>query len=121
MAYADAAFYTGTYNGTLPADTTLDALLARASDDIDAATYYRIPGFGGIGTLTVFQQRQIQLAVCAQADYVQSVGGLVDIGGAAGFSIGDAQMQMGNNPLQALGPRAHAYLLPTMLLFRGAY
>ncbi len=121
MAYADADFYTNTYGGALPADASLDKLLARASDDIDIATLYRIGTLGGLTALTDFCQQQIKMAVCAQADYVDATGGIADFGGLSGYSVGDVNVQLGaaTGGYPALAPRARAYLLPTGLMNRG--
>ena len=118
MAYADTAFYTDTYGGTLSADGTLTVLLSRASDDIDRAVYGRIGALGGFSALTSFCQKQVQLAVCAQADYLSETDGLRDLPGLTRYEIGDVNVQLSASP-PFLGERARAFLLPTMLLFRG--
>lgn len=119
MAYADAAFYSGTYGGTLPTDAVLDRLLARASDDIDSAVYGRISALGGFSALTPYCQNQVQMAACAQADYLQTTDGLSDLGGINGYTIGDVTVQLDGTSATSLAPRARQYLMPTMLLFRG--
>ncbi|MFT8888628.1 MAG: hypothetical protein ABF904_07405 [Ethanoligenens sp.] len=119
MAYADAAFYTGTYGGTIPADAALDTLLAQASDDIDNAAYGRIGALGGFNALTPFCQKQVQMAVCAQADHLQTTGSLSDLGGVNGYTIGDVTVRLSGAADLLLAPRAREYLTPTMLLFRG--
>lgn len=119
MAYADAAFYSGTYGGTLPADAALDTLLARASDDVDNASYERIPAQGGFSALTPFCQKQVQFAVCAQADFLQARDGLTNLNGISRYTVGDVTVQLDGTSTASLAPRARQYLLPTMLLFRG--
>lgn len=119
MSYADADFYTNTYGGALPADAALEQLLARASDDIDRATFGRIPAQGGLTVLSPFCQKQVQLAVCAQADYLQTTGGLSDLAGVGSYRIGDVSLQLDGASALLLAPRARGYLEPTALLYRG--
>lgn len=118
MAYADVSFYTGDYGGTLSADSTLNALLAHASDDIDRATCNRIGALGGLAALTPFCRFQIQMAVCAQADYLHATDGLTDLDSLKSYQIGNIEVTFGGDAIPTLGRRARDYLMPTMLLFR---
>lgn len=119
MAYADAAFYEETYGGALSTDASLGTLLARASDDIDNAVLERINAHGGFSALTPFCQHQVQMAVCAQADYLSETSGLRDLQGVNRYTVGDVTVQMDGSSVSPLAPRTREYLLPTMLLFRG--
>lgn len=119
MAYADTDFYINTYGGTLPAGTALENLLARATDDIDSAVYGHIGAQGGFAALTAFCQRQVQFAVCAQADHLQAAGGLADLAGVDSYQVGDVSLKLQSGSFPRLAPRARRYLEPTSLLCRG--
>lgn len=67
MAYADYAFYTGTYLGTAIAEADFPQLALRASAVIDAAT------FGRAAKLETTDEiyEQVKMATCAIADELQ--------------------------------------------------
>lgn len=118
MAYADANFYQDIYSGTIPPGAALTTLLERASDDVDAMTFHRIPAVGGIDALTPFQQEQVKRAVCTQADYRNEFGDLIDAG-LSGYHIGDVTVSAGQGGMEPYSPRARDCLLPTGFLNRG--
>nr|WP_288884660.1 hypothetical protein [uncultured Blautia sp.]DAG78916.1 MAG TPA: Head Tail Connector Protein [Caudoviricetes sp.] len=66
--YADAAYYTDIYNGSLLSDTNRERYLKQASRHIDSLTYNRIVG-QGFSDLTPFQQEIVQEVCCQQADF----------------------------------------------------
>ncbi|WP_243135254.1 MULTISPECIES: head-tail connector protein [Blautia] len=66
--YADTAYYTDIYNGSLLSDNVRERFLKQASRHIDSLTYNRIVDQGFIN-ITPFQQEIIQDIVCQQADF----------------------------------------------------
>lgn len=66
--YADAAYYTDVYNGSLLSDADRERYLKQASRHIDSLTYNRIVG-RGFSNLTAFQQDVIREVACQQADF----------------------------------------------------
>lgn len=118
MAYADAAYYKDTYQGTDIPDGDLGGLLSRASDNVDSMTFNRIGGDAGFAALTPFQQGQVKKAVCVQADYLHDFGDIASLG-LSGYHVGDVSVSMGSGG-GAYSPQARRLLLPTGLLNRGA-
>lgn len=66
--YADSAYYTDIYNGSLLSDADRERYLKQASRHIDSLTYNRIVG-QGFSDLTPFQQEIVQEVCCQQADF----------------------------------------------------
>lgn len=68
MSYADYAFYTDTYGGTVITAEDAPKSLQKASETIDSLTYCRIleKGFEG---LSGFQKGIIQRCACALAEW----------------------------------------------------
>ncbi|MBQ8826898.1 MAG: hypothetical protein IJ007_07385 [Oscillospiraceae bacterium] len=73
MAYIDTDYYLNNYGGTQSDD--YDRLFARAENDIDSITGYRIKALG-FEALTDFQREQVKLAAAAQADHIEKNGGI---------------------------------------------
>lgn len=117
MPYVDQAFYTSDYGGTTIPDDELASLLSRASDAIDQLTYYRIGQRGGIDSLTAFQQRQVKLAVCVQADFVYSVVDMPDW--VKSYSVGSVSVSKADKASTKFSPQCLDYLRPTNLVNRG--
>ena len=128
MSYADSTYYFGDeYGGSTIPDAPpelIKAQLGQASRAIDAATLYRIQD---IEKLTAFQQKQIKLAVCAQADHGYQYGALSSMLGLMGsYSIGDVSMSGKSESGESaevehykLCQTAIDLLMPTGLLNRG--
>lgn len=120
---ADENFYTDVYKG-VPVDDDLNVLLDRASDIVRQNTLYRIDD---IEALPEFMQENIKKAVCAQAEYINSNGGLDSIssgGTASGFSIGKFSMSAASSSGTSSGtvpasPLMLSYLEAAGLLYRG--
>lgn len=91
MAYTDASFYKTEYGGTVIPDEALATHLSRASDQIDALTYNRIRGRGGLDNLSCYQQECVKKAVCAQAEFNAQYGAYADMP-LTGYSIGDVSL-----------------------------
>ena len=89
--YADIEYYKNEYGGTVIPDEALARHLSRASDQVDALTYNRIRGRGGLENLTYFQQECIQKAVCAQADFNAQYGAYADMP-LQSYSVGDISL-----------------------------
>lgn len=67
MVYADKAYYSSVYGGTLP-EECIEPALKRASQHIDSLTFNRIVG-RGFDSLTEFQQNTIRDVACRLADF----------------------------------------------------
>lgn len=91
MAYADVDYYKTEYGGNAIPIEELFTHLSRASDQIDALTYNRIRGRGGIDNLSSYQQECIQKAVCAQAEFNAQYGAYADMP-LTGYKIGDISL-----------------------------
>lgn len=118
MSYADITYYKTVYNGTTVPDAKLGEFLAQASDDIDQLSYSEIVKGGGFNLLTPFQQRQVQMATCFQADHLYNYGDMVG-SILKGYSAGDNSVQFGGNQDIRYSRRVLDYLTPTNLLYRG--
>lgn len=68
MMYADSAYYTNIYGGTVIPEDLLEKHLKLASRHVDSLTYNRIVG-QGFSNLTPFQQDIIREVVCQQAEF----------------------------------------------------
>ena len=116
MAYATKTYYRSTYIGRPCAvDATLEAWLARASDDIDLET-----GFGFVyADLTVVQQTLVQKATCAQAENYIVNGDGIDIFNSV--SIGSFSLSGGDKRESQKGicENANRFLIAAGLGFRG--
>lgn len=66
--YADSAYYTDVYGGTVIPEDLIEKHLKLASRHIDSLTYNRIVG-QGFSNLTPFQQDIIRETVCQQAEF----------------------------------------------------
>ena len=93
--YADSAYYTDIYNGSLLSDADRERYLKQASRHIDSLTYNRIVG-RGFSSLTPFQQEIIQEVCCQQADFEYQNGEIFDMV-LQGYSINGVSMQFGES------------------------
>ena len=128
VAYCDSEFYLNDYKGLTMSATTdeIDKQLLHASRKVDRATSYRIVE---LESLPAFSQKQVKLAVCAQADHDYQYGDLEDVAAAlGGYTIGDVSVSgkgnSGGNDLAGhykLAKAAIDYLIPTGLLDRRRY
>lgn len=127
MSYADSTFYIDDYGGSTIPTASLELLedqLKQATRAIDSATMHRIQDFD---QLTPFQQMQVGLATCAQADYNYKYGSLSSMLGLMGsYSIGDVSMSGKSEASRSaesqhyrLCEEAIDFLRPTNLLARG--
>ena len=112
----------GSFSGT---ERELKILLSRAADVVDNAIY-----LSGVDVESVPDELKDRVfkAVCAQADYIDSVGGIDcmnDSGGGSvslgSFSYSDRGSASGGSEERAchLCSQAESYLLPTGLLYKG--
>lgn len=121
--YADVAFYTNEYQGTVVADAQLVKLLNRASRDIDALTGFCFD----FETLPDKSKRLVRFAVCSQAEFLSMNGETAsDVSSGGGsFTIGsysESGASKGSN--SNTKPVRHSasvvdYLFPTGLLYTG--
>lgn len=121
----DKKYYTEIYKG-VQVDDDLDVLLDRASDIVRQHTLYRLDN---IGIFPESIQESIKKAVCAQAEYIGTSGGLDSLNSDSvqNFSIGKFSMtesrkkSSGNSPSSVpASPMMISYLESAGLLYRGA-
>lgn len=122
----DESYYTDVYKGAEVGDD-LPALLDRASDIVRQHSLYRLDDISALPDLV---QENIKKAVCAQAEFIESNGGLDTFGSwsAASFSIGRFSI-WGNSSRKnsenvrerspAASPIMLSYLEAVGLLYRG--
>lgn len=115
--YADAAFYKDTYKGKVIPDAELDSFLSRASDAVDQLTFFRIQKKGGINGLTSFQQTQVKLAVCVQADFLYGVQDMPEW--VQSYNVGSVSVSKQESKSTLYSTTAIAYLRATNLMYRG--
>lgn len=135
MPYVDYDYYTNTYLGTFDgAPDEFPRTSKRASEVIDALTMHKIPMVGGLDKYPQFIQNQVKLAVCAQIEHIDLMGGWDEAvasqkggmgavkignfgyGGSSGRGTGDARS---NNWDDNIAGMARTHLMPTGLLHRG--
>ena len=123
MPYVDYTYYTETYKGESVSADDFPALELRASEIIDDLTMYRVAQ-SSLGSYSEFIQAQIKKSVCAQIDYIDSMGGIDVLDeapmqsmglGKFNYSAGSATGNGNNN----VSGRAKSLLAPTGLLYRG--
>lgn len=73
MAYVDYAYYTDSYGGTDLTEADFPTYEKRAEAVIDTVTRYYVRQ-SGVDTLPEIVQTMLKTAVCAQADYLLTVG-----------------------------------------------
>ena len=73
MAYVDYAYYTDSYGGTDLTEADFPTYEKRAETVIDIVTRYYVRQIG-VDTLPEIVQTMLKTAVCAQADYLLTVG-----------------------------------------------
>ena len=88
IQYATVDFYREEFGGIgfTDDDTTLAHALRMASQKVDQMTFRRIQAFAD---LTPYQQKQVRLATCLQADYTDQVGTADETSGLSGYSVLD--------------------------------
>lgn len=96
MAYADWAYYSGTYGGAASQEEIVPRL-EQASDAIDAVTFSRINVIGW-ERLTAVQQGLVQRACCLQADFLNDNADAVE-SAMTEYSINGVSMKFGNAAL----------------------
>lgn len=117
MSYANVEFYKNTYCGNSIPDDCIQKELDKASDAVDIVTRMRIKRLGGINALSEFNQRQIQMAVCCQADYLYSKSSLSDV---SSYSIGDVSVSVdAASSSKTYDSQCLFYLNSTGLTYRG--
>lgn len=127
MSYTTEQFYTEEYRGEAIPGELVDTFLRRASRAIDRAVMYRIID---IDYWPFFARRQIQLAVCSEADNIfhrDTDEGVMDVIGVGSYSVGDVSVSMKQSDDKAsdsltghygLSEETIGFLMPTGLLDR---
>lgn len=93
--YADEAYYTSIFQGSVLSGTDLTKQLKQASRHIDSLTYNRIVG-RGLSGLTEFQREIVQEVCCMQAEFEYQNREIFDMI-LQGYSIGGVAMQFGES------------------------
>lgn len=115
MGYVTADFYKNTYLGnSIPIDKIQD-MLDKASMDVDTLTRMKIKQLGGFDKLSPFEQTQVKLAVCSQAEHTYLKESLE---GVSSYSIGDISVSM-EEASEKYGKGCISYLNITRLMYRG--
>lgn len=114
MGYADINFYKSTYYGNSIPDINLDKVLEKASQDVDIITRNKIKKLGGFERLSDYEKKQVQLAVCHQADYIHTKSSME---GLSSYSIGDVSVSFDFS--KAYDKRCLFCLNSTRLMYRG--
>lgn len=120
----DFEYYTDTWHGSFDGTTEeLTLLLSRATDTIDNAIF--LTGYT-VDTVPTTWQDRVYKAVCSQADYIDSNGGVDSMtdGSYGSVSLGKFSYSAnsktgGTSNSTSLCDMAVNYLLPTGLLYRG--
>ena len=94
-AYAEQAYYFGTYQGDVLSYDDAYKWLLQASRHIDSLTYNRIID-RGFSALTEFQQETIREVCCRQAVFEYQNKDIFDMI-LSGYSINGVSMQFGEN------------------------
>lgn len=115
MSYVDVKFYKETYHGNSIPDANLQDMLDRATRDIDILTRMKIKKLGGFSKLSEFEQIQVQLAVCSQADHIHVTSSME---GVSSYSIGDVSVSM-SEAIDTYDKGCVMYLSSTRLMYRG--
>lgn len=115
MVYVTPDFYKSVYHGNSIPDDLLLAMLERASQEIDVLTRMRIKKLGGFGALSEFEQHQVQMATCYQADYLHLKSSLE---GVSSYNIGDVSVSYAE-AVDKYDQTCMAYLNATRLTYRG--
>lgn len=118
MGYVTADFYKNTYHGNSIPDDKLQDMLDKASMDVDLITRRKIHKLGGFDELSEFEQLQVQLAVCFQADYSYN---REFMSGVSSYSIGDVSVGVdgGEAYNRTYDKACMLYLNSTRLIYRG--
>lgn len=114
MSYATIEFYKNTYHGNSIPDNELQSTLDKASMDVDMLTHRKITKVGGFDSLSEFEKKQVQMAVCHQADYLYTKSAT---GGVSSYSIGDVSVSF--NTSEEYDNKCVSYLNTTRLMYRG--
>lgn len=126
MEYVDKEYYENTFHGEPVSEADFPSLLARASEQVEELTLYRLTPTSFLAMPEDVQER-VKKAICAQMEYLDANGGSeVDNGsGLSGatlgkFSYSGASSGTGGSTEQSrISPRAERLLWPTGLTYRG--
>lgn len=113
-SYTTVEFYKNTYNGNSIPDNELISMLGKASNDVDRITRMKIKKLGGFSQLSEFEQLNVQLAVCSQADHLYLRN---SISGVSSYSIGDVSVNL-EKAIDSYDKGCVAYLGSTRLMDR---
>lgn len=120
MSYVTSTTYkSATYGGSNIPDAELDSYLQKASDTIDRLTHNQITVKGGFTSLTPFQQNNVTMAVCYQADHMYNYGDVIP--GLDSYSIGGNSVKLAANVDMRYSQQSLDYLKETGLTYRGIF
>lgn len=115
MGYVTTEFYKSTYQGNSIPDEKLQGMLDRASLDVDVLTRMKIKKLGGFTKLSGFEQLNVQMAICVQADYLYTK---TSVDGVSSYSIGDVSVSL-DKATDTYAKDCVVYLNSTRLMYRG--
>lgn len=114
MGYVTVDFYKNNYNGNSIPDEDLQSELDKASMAVDRLTRMKIKKLGGFGRLSEFEQHQVQMAVCSQADHTYTK---ASTKGLSSYSVGDISVSFGES--SSYDSECVSCLNSTRLMYRG--
>ena len=115
MGYVDVEFYKNTYKGNSIPDDSLQAMLDKASMDVDLITRMKITKLGGFSQLSSHEKLYVQLAVCSQAEYLYVKASME---GVSSYNIGDVSVSL-DKATDTYDKGCMSYLNATRLTYRG--
>lgn len=115
------SYYTDTWHGSFDgSQEDLTILLDRAAGVINNSIY--LSGYTVDTVPEAFSDR-VSKAICAQADYIDNLGGkeTMSISDSGSMSLGKFSYSGGNTAAKSsdICSQARSYLIPTGLLYRG--
>jgi len=119
--YVDFNYYKNTYRGTIDDVSEFNRTSERASEIIDNITMYRIQQ-NGLSSFSELHQTLIKKSVCAQIDYIESLGGVDSLNEINMGSVSLGKFSYSGNSNKAMSiecPQSKNFLMLTGLLYRG--
>lgn len=125
MEYVDETYYKETYKGETVDSADFPSLCRRAEEIIEEMTVYRVSSMT-FPALPDDVRERVNMAVCAQIEYLDANGGSdMDNGsdlqsaGLGKFNYTKASGTGGSTKQSIYAPRAVRLLTPTGLMYRG--
>jgi hypothetical protein len=120
--YVTPKYYYEEYGGRQAEPHELPGLIEQAQMKMDAITFRRIVGMGGIDHLPTWQRECVMKAMCYIVDHIAENGYSEGGGGASSYSVFDLSVteMPGSSPAASLGlpPQAYSLLMQSGLMCR---